>query len=112
MAEFTRRVPKWNSHLPLNCGGGFVMATPRKSKTAGVRTGKSNAKAASNGSTETPMAAPAPATNGNGGGAPSAEMIRLRAYEVFVARGGTAGDELSDWLVAEREIMERFATHD
>jgi DUF2934 family protein len=88
------------------------MATPRKSKTAGVRTGKSKAKAASNGSTETPMAAPAPATNGNGGGAPSAEMIRLRAYEVFVARGGTAGDELSDWLVAEREIMERFATHD
>ena len=88
------------------------MATPRKSKTGGVRTGKSKAKAASSGLTETPMAATAPATNGNGGAAPSAEMIRLRAYEVFVARGGMAGDELSDWLVAEREIMERFAPHD
>jgi DUF2934 family protein len=88
------------------------MAAPRKSKTAGVRTGKSNARAASSGLTETPMAAPAPATNGNGGAAPSAEMIRQRAYEVFVARAGTPGDELSDWLLAEREIMEKFATHD
>ena len=88
------------------------MAAPRKPKAAGVRTGKSKAKAASSGLTETPIVATAPATNGNGGAAPSAEMIRLRAYEVFVARGGTAGDELSDWLIAEREIMEQFVPHD
>ncbi len=88
------------------------MAAPRKPKTAGVRTGKSKAKAAGSGATETPIVAAAPAANGNGGTAPSAEMIRLRAYEVFVARGGTSGDELSDWLTAEREIMGKFAPHD
>ena len=88
------------------------MAAPRKPKAAGVRTAKSTAKAASNDATKAPIVATPPAPNGNGGAAPSAEMIRLRAYEVFVARAGTAGDELSDWLTAEREIMERFAPHD
>jgi hypothetical protein len=89
------------------------MAAPRKPKAAGVRTGKSNAKAATNGTAEKlKMAAPAPQVNGNGAVAPSAEAIRLRAYEVYVARGGEAGDELSDWLIAEREIMEKFASHD
>jgi hypothetical protein len=84
------------------------MAAPRKSKTAGVRSGKAKVKAASNGATETPTIA-----NGNGGtGAPSAELIRVRAYEVFLARGTMAGDELSDWLIAEREIMEKTAHHD
>jgi len=88
------------------------MAAPRKSKSAGVRSGKSNAKALSNGVTETPGVAAAPVANGNGGAAPSAEIIRLRAYEVFLARDGTAGDELSDWLTAEREIQKKFPPHD
>jgi DUF2934 family protein len=90
------------------------MAAPRKPKAAGVRTGKNKAKAASSGTAATPKVATMPVANGNGGGgaAPSAELIRLRAYEVFVARGGTAGDELSDWLTAEREIMEQFTLHD
>jgi hypothetical protein len=38
-------------------------------------------------------------------------MIRLRAYEVFMARGDNPGDELSDWLTAEREIIKKFASH-
>jgi len=97
------------------------MAAPRKPKAAGVRTAKSNAKAPSSGATKAPEvanaptaatpAAAAPVVNGNGGG-PSAEIIRLRAYEVYCARNGGAGDELSDWLAAEREILERFAPHD
>jgi hypothetical protein len=89
------------------------MAAPRKSKTAGVRSGKAKVKAASNGATESRTIANARVANGNGGtGAPSAEMIRVRAYEVFLARGTMAGDELSDWLIAEREIMEKTAPHD
>jgi hypothetical protein len=98
------------------------MAAPRKPKAAGVRTGKSKAKATISGPAATPKVTTAPVTeattapvaNGNGrsGAAPSAELIRLRAYEVFVARGGAAGDELSDWLTAEREIMEKFSPHD
>ena len=30
--------------------------------------------------------------------------IELRAYELYVARGGEAGRELDDWLSAEREL--------
>lgn len=30
--------------------------------------------------------------------------IRLRAYEIFLERGGLPGNELDDWLQAEREI--------
>jgi hypothetical protein len=34
------------------------------------------------------------------------DRIRARAYEVFKSRGrnGAVGDELSDWLQAEREV--------
>lgn len=32
------------------------------------------------------------------------EEIRIRAYEIYIARDGQPGDELSDWLQAEREI--------
>ena len=32
------------------------------------------------------------------------EQIRLRAYELYVARGREDGHELEDWLRAEDEI--------
>jgi len=32
------------------------------------------------------------------------EQIRLRAYEIYVARAETPGDELGDWLQAEQEL--------
>ena len=35
---------------------------------------------------------------------PSREEIRLRAYEIFLERGGLPGNELDDWLQAEREL--------
>lgn len=38
---------------------------------------------------------------------PGDEQIRLRAYQLYRARGGTAGDDWSDWLLAEREYLER-----
>jgi hypothetical protein len=37
----------------------------------------------------------------------SEEEIRLRAYEIYVARGATPGCELDDWLEAERELEGR-----
>ena len=36
------------------------------------------------------------------------EAIRARAYELYQQRGeGDAGDEMNDWLEAEREYHER-----
>ena len=35
---------------------------------------------------------------------PSREEIRLRAYEIYLERGGLTGNELDDWLQAEREL--------
>ena len=32
------------------------------------------------------------------------EEIRIRAYEIYIERYGQPGDELSDWLQAEREL--------
>jgi hypothetical protein len=32
------------------------------------------------------------------------QQIRERAYEIYLARGGQEGDEVSDWLAAEREV--------
>jgi hypothetical protein len=35
---------------------------------------------------------------------PRQEEIRYPAYEIYIARDGQPGDELSDWLQAEREL--------
>jgi hypothetical protein len=31
--------------------------------------------------------------------------VRLRAYELYLERGGMPGDEVRDWLQAERELL-------
>ena len=35
---------------------------------------------------------------------PSIEIIRKRAYELFVARGATDGADLADWFKAEQDL--------
>jgi len=35
---------------------------------------------------------------------PDYETIRVRAYEIFLARGGEHGHDLEDWLAAENEF--------
>ena len=36
---------------------------------------------------------------------PTREEIALRAYEIYLERGGAPGTELEDWTRAERELM-------
>ena len=43
------------------------------------------------------------------------EEIAQRAYEIYMARGGTDGQDMDDWLRAERELREereRFETRE
>jgi hypothetical protein len=35
---------------------------------------------------------------------PTQEEIALRAYHIFLERGSTPGNEVEDWLQAEREL--------
>lgn len=54
----------------------------------------------------------APATFGQGadlpnapvGDGPSGDDIARRAYELYLQRGGTEGEDLQDWLRAEEEL--------
>jgi hypothetical protein len=39
------------------------------------------------------------------------EEIRRRAFELYTQRGATSGSETDDWLVAEREILDRYQEH-
>jgi hypothetical protein len=39
--------------------------------------------------------------------APTHEEIALRAYEIYLERGGTPGNALEDWTRAERELLEK-----
>jgi hypothetical protein len=36
------------------------------------------------------------------------EAIRLKAYELYLERNGAAGDELEDWITAERMVLKEF----
>jgi len=40
---------------------------------------------------------------------PAEEQIRIRAYELYEARGREDGHELEDWLEAESELSETKA---
>ena len=40
---------------------------------------------------------------------PTREEIELRAYQIYVERGGAQGHDLDDWLQAERELIEKYA---
>jgi hypothetical protein len=38
------------------------------------------------------------------------DAVRRRAYELYEARAGADGDDVADWLTAEREIAARRTT--
>jgi hypothetical protein len=64
---------------------------PAAKKSAAVQSHSNGAATTSNGVIEPPVM-------------PNYEEIRVRAYELYVARGGVHGDDWSDWFVAEREL--------
>ena len=37
---------------------------------------------------------------------PATEEIALRAYQIYLERGGAPGNALEDWTRAERELLE------
>jgi Protein of unknown function (DUF2934) len=37
--------------------------------------------------------------------APSEDLIRLRAFEIYLERGGGHGHDLDDWLQAQVEVQ-------
>ena len=41
-------------------------------------------------------------------GAPTREEIELRACQIYVERGGAHGQDVEDWLQAERELAEKY----
>ena len=40
---------------------------------------------------------------------PTREEIELRAYQIYIERGGAHGHEVDDWLQAEYELSEKYA---
>jgi len=39
---------------------------------------------------------------------PTVEEIRARAYEIYIERGQREGEDLEDWLRAEKELTENI----
>jgi DUF2934 family protein len=39
---------------------------------------------------------------------PVAEDVEIRAYQIYIARGGSDGHDLDDWLQAERQVLEKL----
>ena len=57
------------------------------------------------------VGASAPATPGpeRPGVTLSHEQIAVRAYHIFLERGGRPGDQFADWVTAERQLREQLA---
>jgi hypothetical protein len=39
---------------------------------------------------------------------PTGEEIELRAYQIYVERGGADGHDVDDWLQAERDLFGKY----
>lgn len=39
---------------------------------------------------------------------PTGEEIELRAYQIYIERGGADGHDVDDWLQAERELCGKY----
>ena len=57
--------------------------------------------------TESPASVQDPANPQSAGanGADHYDRVAQRAYELYLARGGSHGSDWDDWLAAERELM-------
>jgi hypothetical protein len=53
---------------------------------------------------KTPKAVNQPPTSGDTAVQPTIDAIAKRAHEIYLARGGTHGSDLDDWLQAERQL--------
>lgn len=85
----------------------------RKTTTTTERTRKAPVAASAGGAAKTTTALPVPhqqggdfavATSSTAFHSVSEAQIALRAYELFLARGATPGNEVADWLQAELEL--------
>lgn len=79
------------------------MATQKKVKAPTVRKVKTSVNGTASATAAQAIAVP-PVVHF----APSEDEVRLRAYEIFVARGYTHGADLEDWFAAERELTDRL----
>jgi hypothetical protein len=54
-----------------------------------------------------PEVAATQSTNRTASNHPGNQEIAARAYEIFLARGATRGNDVEDWLQADRELAEK-----
>jgi DUF2934 family protein len=45
-------------------------------------------------------------------GVPTHEQISLRAYQIYLEHGFHHGNDLADWLAAEKELTDRLQSAD
>lgn len=57
--------------------------------------------------TENPVGTAPQSVGDTTASAPDRERIAIRAYELYLERGGGDGSALDDWLTAEREFHSR-----
>jgi hypothetical protein len=89
-------------------GGGTASAGDTRSAGAGANAPPAEAAdMPSAAAVASQVPAADPRTSVSMGSEPSEEDIRLRAYHMFLERGGNHGADFDDWLRAEQELRQR-----
>ena len=82
------------------------MATQKKVKTPSVRKIKTSVNGTAKAAAAQAVVVPPVVVF-----TPSEAEVRVRAYEMFAARGYAHGADLDDWFAAERELAGRLSVH-
>ena len=87
-----------------------VMRRPRKKGNTGISSEPTSDSSVATMPEEARSAAPQ-SVGDTTIAAPDRDRIAMRAYELYLARGGSEGGELDDWLAAERELRAPSGDH-
>ena len=80
------------------------MRRPRKKESTGTTSESGSESPVATMPEQEPQNAAPQSLGDTSAAAPDRDRIAMRAYELYLARGGGEGRELDDWLAAEREL--------
>lgn len=97
--EKPRKARKTATRTPRERAGGDTIASPAPADGAATELETRTA--------ESPVLAIEQASETHRRTSDDVEEIRRRAYELYLSRGAAEGNDLSDWLEAERLVRQR-----
>jgi len=107
----TTTAPEPRRPAERNGGAAPRARTTRSRRNAGGATAAADRTAVATGAAEAENTDQRTQFEAAGASAVPHDHIAVRAYHLYLERGGRGGDEFLDWITAERELRQQTGSH-